>query len=337
MPASHAFSPKEFTCWIIADGDCGISGIHASNMYQLDVDSIGYPSLNVTQALDVRSGVGKTFKDEDFFQDNTIRVVELSLSGTLHNDTGHNLLVKNICNQEGSGDVSLASGFVGSKQLYGTGNDKENAVSSLTVVLKSSDHTNQRSLEFPGMVVTNFSITADSGTEGGRYKFSATLQSGVKPDLNESSTVPGNSTYANTTNCLFSTSSGHKINNTSVVMNSFTATVDHPAVFSGASTTGYQSVSRGAECAVTIDTQIKYDGNTKGFVNDFDSQTGTSINSAISTGNCFLVTNAAKYGVQSQSAVFTNAAYSEGDIMMLDLSMKAVDDGSNALIIFDLA
>ena len=75
MPVSHAFSPKEFTCWIIADGDCGISGIHASNMYQLDVDSIGYPSLNVTQALDVRSGVGKTFKDEDFFQDNTMRVV----------------------------------------------------------------------------------------------------------------------------------------------------------------------------------------------------------------------------------------------------------------------
>ena len=336
MAVAHSFSPKEFTCWIISDAtNAGDTGIHASNMYQLDVDSVGYPSLNVTQALDVRSGVGRTLKDEDFFQDNTMRVVELSLAGTLHNDTGHNLLVKNICNQEGSGDVSLASGHVGAKQLYGAA--VENDVSSLTVVIKSSDHTNQKSLEFPGMVVTNFSISADAGTEGGRYKFSATLQSGKKPDLAEASTAAGNNAYANTTQCLLSTSSGHKINNTSVVLNSFTAVVDHPAVFSGVTTTGYQTVGRGAECAVTIDTQVKYDGNTKGLVDDFDTQTGTTLSSAISTGNCFLITNAAKYGVQSQSAALTNVAYSEGDVMMLDCSLKAVDDGTNALIIFDLA
>ena len=119
MAVSHSFSPKEFTCWIISDAtNAGTSGIHAANMHQLDVDSVGYPSLNVTQALDVRSGVGRTFKDEDFFQDNTMRVVELGISGTMHNDTGHNMLVKNICNQEGSGDISLASGHVGGKQLY---------------------------------------------------------------------------------------------------------------------------------------------------------------------------------------------------------------------------
>ena len=262
MAVAHAFSPKEFQVFIISDAtNAGSTGIHASNMHQLDIDSVGFPTLNVTQALDVRSGVGRTLKDEDFFQDNTMRVTELSLSGTLHNDTGHNLLVKNICNQEGSGDVSLASGHTGSQQQYGAA--VENAVSSLTVVIKSSDHSNQRSLEMAGMIVTNFSITADAGTEGGRYKFSATLQSGVKPDLNESSVAAGNNLYANTTMCLLSSSSGHKINNTSVVMNSFTTTVDHPAVFAGVSSTGYQTVGRGAECAVTHECQIKYDVNTK--------------------------------------------------------------------------
>ena len=74
---AHAFSPKEFTCWIISDAtNAGASGIHASNMHQLDVDSVSYPSLNVVQTLDVRNGVGRTFKDEDFFQDNNLRVVE---------------------------------------------------------------------------------------------------------------------------------------------------------------------------------------------------------------------------------------------------------------------
>ena len=57
----HAFSPKEFQVWIASDNtDAGASGIHASNMYQLDVDSVGMPTLNVNQVLDVRSGVGRT-------------------------------------------------------------------------------------------------------------------------------------------------------------------------------------------------------------------------------------------------------------------------------------
>ena len=57
--------------------------------------------------------------------------------------------------------------------------------------------------------------------------------------------------------------------NTDVVMQSFTATIDSPAVFSGVTSTGYELVTRGAETAVTVDTQVKYDGNTKGFINSF--------------------------------------------------------------------
>ena len=36
-------------------------------------------------------------------------------------------------------------------------------------------------------------------------------------------------------------------------------------------------------------------------------------------------------------AVWTNVALSEGDIMMLDCSLKAVDDGSTALVTFDFS
>ena len=108
--ASHAFSPKEFQVWIASDSStAGTSGISATDMYQLDVDSVGMPTLNVNQILDVRSGVGRTLKDEDVFQDNTLRVVELSISGVMHNDTGHKLLLQNICNDV-SGDATVAAG-----------------------------------------------------------------------------------------------------------------------------------------------------------------------------------------------------------------------------------
>ena len=66
--SAHTFSPKEFRCFVISDAtNAGATGIHSSNMQQLDVDSISFPSLNVTQSMDVKSGVGATFKDEDFF------------------------------------------------------------------------------------------------------------------------------------------------------------------------------------------------------------------------------------------------------------------------------
>jgi len=330
MPVvGHAFSPKEFQVWIASDDtNAGASGIHASNMYQLDVDSVGMPSLNVNQVLDVRSGVGRTLKDEDVFQDNILRVVELSISGTIHNDAGHKLLLQNICNYV-SGDIEVASNFAPDSQLYGSA--VNNSASSLTLIIKSSDHNNQTSLEMPGMVVTNFVLSADSTTEGGRYKFSATLQSGVKPDLAEASTTPGSNIYANTTDCFLSSGSGIKVFNTDVILQNFTATIDSPAVFTGFSSTGYQQVSRGAEIAVTAETTVKYDGNTKGFINSFDTQT-TSLD-----GNMFVITNNNAFGLNMQNGVLTNVAYNEGDIMMLDVAMKAVDDGTDALISFDVS
>ena len=321
--AGQAFSPKEYTVWIISDAtNAGATGAHASNMYQLDVDSVGFPSLNVNQSLDVRSGAGRILKDEDFFQDNVLRVIEVSLSGTMHNDAGHELLIQNICNSVAS-DPIIATAHSGASQVYGV--SVANAASSLRIGIKASDHTNQKSLELPGMVVTNFTLSADSGTEGGRYKFSATLQSGTAPDLAEAVIDIGTNEYANSTASFMSNASAIKVYNTEVVMNSFSLSIDHPAVFSGAKSSGYEVISRGAECAVTVETQVKYDTNTKGFLSAFDEQ------SAYTAGNMFEIVNNNAYGVNIENGVLTNVAYSEGDILMLDCSIKAIDAGATVL------
>ena len=328
---AHAFSPKEFKCFVISDAtNAGASGIHASNMYQLDVDSVSYPSLNVSQTVDVRSGVGATLKDEDFFQDNKMRVVELNLSGTLHDDVGHRMLLANICGAAQADDTNqtIASGHKIVAQKYGAA--VTNNASSLTVVIQPSDVSNQTGLEFSGMIVTNFSISADAGTEGGRYKFSATLQSGKVPDL-ASTAAAGSTVYANTTTTTLASASGVKVFALDAVLNSFTTTIDYPAVFTGITSTGYEVVSRGAECSVTHDCQIKYDGNTKGLVNSFDTQT------AALAENMFIITNNGNYGIDTANGVLTNVAYSEGDIMMLDVSIKAVDDGTDELLLVDLS
>ena len=327
MAVAQAFSPKEWRVGIVSDAsNAGDTGI-ATTMNQLDVDSIGFPTLNVNQKLDVRSGASRTFKDEDFFQDNVMRAVEISLSGTLHNDAGHKLLAQNICNDV-SGDIAVASGFAAASQVYGAA--VTNAASSLTLVMQPSDISNQQGMEFFGCVVTSFAISAEAGTDGGQYKWSATLMTGKKPDL-ASTAEPTITAYANTTIPKLSSSSAHEVFDKSVVMSSFTTAIESPAVFTGVTSTGYQVVSRGAEIAVTADVQVKYDENTKGFISSFDTQ------SAHRAGDMFVILNNNAFGVAMENGVFTDVALSEGDLMMLDCSIKAVDIGSGNLVEFDVS
>ena len=338
MATGIAFSPKEYSCWIANETAAGTSALHASSMYQLDVDSVGYPSLNVNQVVDVKTGLGRTLKDEDFFQDNKLRVTELSLSGTLHNDAGHLALLRNACTSN-SGDITVATGYQPPTVKYGSSNTTSG--DTFTIVIKAVDPTvaagvaldDNRNFVFAGCVCTNFAISSDMGTEGGRYKWTATVQTGYVPSLNDTTArnAIGSNNYANSTDTTLASTSGHLVLNDSVVMSSFTCTIDNPAVFVGATSNGFDVVNRGSEISVTVDTQVKLDDNTKTFVNAFDTQ------SAASGTDSFKVVNSANFGLEMENAVLTNVAMSEGDIMMLDCSLKAVDDGTDPLITIDVA
>lgn len=325
--SAKVFSPKEWKVAVVSDAtNAGATGI-GSTMLQLDVDSVGMPSLNPNQVLDVRSGAGRTFKDEDFFQDNVLRVSEITLSGTLHSDAGHKQLLQNITNNSSAQNAVVDENHTGTDQKYGDA--VTNDCSSLTLVMQPSDVSNQRGLEFFGCVVTSFAISADAGEEGGRYKFSATLQTGKKPDL-ASTATPTITPYANTDIPKLSNGSGVKTMGKEVVLNSFTSTIEHPAVFSGFSTDGYEVVGRGAEISVVTEAQVKYDANTKTMINDYDTQTGAN------TSDSFVIVNNNAFGINIDNAIYTNVALSEGDMMMLDVSLKSVDNGTNPLITVDL-
>ena len=44
MASNIAFSPKEWEVWVLGESALGTPVTHASNMYQLDDDSISMPS-----------------------------------------------------------------------------------------------------------------------------------------------------------------------------------------------------------------------------------------------------------------------------------------------------
>ena len=327
------FSPKDYSCWVIAEGTAGTSAAAGSGMFSLNVDSVSYPSLNVNQALDVRTG-GRFLRDDDFYQDNKLRTVELSLSGVWHNDVGHKALLQNICAHTNTAtDITLASTYSPPEVVYGTAySDAE--CRTLTIVIAAPDLTspaNSTHMIFPGCLVSNFTMSADTGSDSGRYKWSAPLVSGTVPILDNAGSI-GGSKYSNSTDCFFHTSSAHLVKGLEVVMNNFTVTLDNPVIGVGAKSTGYEQMVRGTEFSCTFDTQIKYDANTKGLVSSFDSQ------SAATAADLFQFTNDAAYGIDIDNGVLTNVAYSEGDIMMLDVSGKASRDAADGnIIVFESA
>ena len=118
----------------------------------------------------------------------------------------------------------------------------------------------------------------------------------------------------------------------STILSSFSVTIDSPAVYTGVAATGYAAFARGAELAVTCAAQVKYDSVTRPLINNFNTQT------AHDAADFFTMTQATATdcSIAIGAGVITNAALSEGEVMMVDFEGKAVNVGNN-IIAFDLA
>tara|TARA_Y100000004_G_C8957882_1_gene431688 strand:+ start:54 stop:1067 length:1014 start_codon:yes stop_codon:yes gene_type:complete len=334
MASNIAFSPKEFTVLIRPQTEWGETEA-GEDMFQLDVDSISMPSLGLNQSIEVRNTAGRTFTDEDFFQDNKMTVREMTFAGNFHTDSAHKYPFLNLSNQATSNDnvpfaaghqpaslgngVSIAAGTMASHHLF-------------TIVIAAPETTNAKHMLFHNCVCTNFQISADVGTDGGRYKYSATFSTGGNyQSLASTTAVAPSSPYSNTTNVTMGgiNASSLRVADINATLNSFTVNIDFPAVWAGAGSLGFETVNRAQECSITFDAQVKYDNLTDSLINTFDAQ------AAAVDGDGLKIVNSANFDIQINDYVLTNVALSEGDLMMVDISGKAVDDGAEALISLD--
>ena len=306
-----------------------------TDMYQLDVDSISMPSLGLTQSLDVRTSAGRTFSDEDFFQDKVLSVREMTFSGNFHTDSAHKYPFLNLSNQATSNDlvpfaaghqpatlgngVSISAGTMASHHLF-------------TVAIASPDTTGGKNMLFHNCICTNFTISGDTGTDGGRYKYNVTFSTGGNyQSLADTTSVAPSASYLNTTNVTMGgiNASTLKVADIAATLSSFTVSVDFPAIWTGAGSLGFETVNRAQECSITFDAQVKYDDLTDTLINTFDTQ------SAAVDGVGLNIVNSANFDIAINDYILTNVAMSEGDIMMLDISGKSVDDGTEALLSLD--
>jgi len=337
--AYAAFSPKGFKAWVIEETVTGNnlgaldSPAITSGLLQLDVDSVAYPSIAPNQNVDVRTSVGRVAHKNDFFQDDVIRATEVSLSGTYHNDTGHILLMQSACGvalQSTVADVAIPTASTTVSGKYG----ESEANKTFTLVLAPPDTTDGYNIVMVGCLCTNFTISADTGTEGGIYKWSATISTGMKPITNNTTAEAG-AAYTSAPISINTLTGATTVNSiASTVLSSFSVSVDSPAVYSGFLANGYHTYGRAPELAVTADVQVKYDSVTRPLLNNFNTQASIGVDEA----DMLTLTQATAHNcsIAIGAGVLTNAALSEGDIMMMDVSIKAVNVGNN-IIAFNLA
>ena len=330
--STAAHSPKEFQ-FLIAEQDVFGTFETSNDMHALDVDSVGTPSLNPTQVLDVRNG-SRVLQKEDFFQDVRASVKEISVSGTATLNA-LDMLLENITGEAETSASSIYS-FASNQATTSVGIGSTGQTGTLlSIVIKSAFGTNA-DLAFKDCVCTSLTLSGDTGTEGGRIKFSATFQTG--------STVEDLTDAATTADTGFAASENRFMTNfvaayrqiygvADLVMSSFSLTLENPAVFSGVTSAGYEVISRSGEFSVTLDATIKYDDKTEDLFEKFNNQTQEG-----ATGSQATLLNhqsglaADNFGISIPKTILTNVAFNEGDVMMLDVSVKGVGDGSNPLV-----
>ena len=332
--ASYSSSAFKFA---IAEQDAfGTVTAAGGNAYHaLDVDSISSPSLNLNQALDVRSG-SRVLQTTDFFHTKVGAIAEISVSGTATTNA-LDILLENIMG-EAEGSASGVYSFLSnaSAQSVGSG-DSSQAGTLISIVMISP--ISAMDLGFKDCVVTALSLSGDAGTEGGRIKFSATFKTGSAVDATQTTSVGAVDTAftaASENYTMNSWTAGYRelVGVADLVMSSFTLNLTNDANFLGLVSTGFETISRAGEFSATLDATVKYDDKVQAFFENFQDQvTGASEGATLLNNDSSLTDGA--FGISMPASVMTNVAFNEQAMMMMDVSVKAIGAGvgsSTALV-----
>ena len=333
--ANEVFSPRDFKAYVIEEDTPGTTPTFNANtalLHQLDVDSVAFPSLSPNQVTAVRSRGGRVLHADDFFQDNEIRAIEVSLSGTFRADKGIHMLMQSVTgmdlNETSIGNIIMPTTPTGQSGAYGdTTSDGDNKTFSL--ILAPPDYTGGFNVIMKGCLCTSFSINADMTADGGLYKFEATISSGQNPETNNTDipdiTAGSGIGNAGSLITLTTLASSQIFAVASPVISSFGFTVESPAIYTGFSSSGYHSYARGNEFTVSANATVKYDSATKGLYNSLNTQTEDT------ASNAFVLTQSPSTdcSISLPAGFLTDVTFNEGDAMMLDVAIQGVNVGNN--------
>ena len=334
----QAFSPKQFQLAMQGEAVIGTADIDG-NMNLVNIDSIEMPNFNLTQVLEARSGSdGRVADSADVLIDEKGVTKEITFSGVF-DTTIAPILLKNVLGGAtvSTDVVTVPYNYQPDELQTGVGGDATKTLTFAVVNPTTNDGSSDenRSIIFPGCVITSLSISGDMANESGRLRFTATARTGylssydqANPNAASAFTAYGSSYYS-----LATLSAGVKrtiAGAADSVIQSFSLNIENPAEFVGQSTNGNPDaiVRAVPEASVTLDATVKYDSNTADYFSSFKA--GTEVVSNVA--NHATIADATSFGFIGSYGRITSVAYNEANAMMLDVSTKFFASGSNPLI-----
>jgi hypothetical protein len=257
-------------------------------------------------------------------------VKEISVSGTATME-GLDLLLSHLT-LDASVPYTINSNIATSSYGVGTADQTSNQI--LSIVMKSP--ASNSDLAFKDCFLTSLSLSGDAGTEGGRVKFSATFQSGTKPASGELTIASISADQAITGNDYFMSSwdADDRIiaGVANAVLSSFNLTIENPIAFSGITSTGYEVATRSGEVSASASFSCLYDNNFLDMFERFNTTqaSGSSTGATLCNHQADLADG--NFGFSFPRSIITSVGFNEGNAMMLDIEVKALGSGSNALV-----
>ena len=259
----------------------------------------------------------------------------MTVSGTATTE-GLDILLANITGEDSSsasGVYSVLSNAATSTLTSATANQTGEQL--LSIVYKSAYGTNA-DLSFKDCFCTNLVISGSADAEGGRVKFSATFKTGSLATSLADATTTIDTAITSNDYFMSAWDADDRIvaGVANVIVSSFSLNITNDVVFTGITSTGFESATRSGEISATADFTLMYDSNTSGLFQTFNNQTAGASQGATLMNHQSALANG-NIGFKFTGTALTSVGFSEGSLMMLDCSVKALGSGigsSTALV-----
>lgn len=333
---SSFFTSKELQIGVGLDAST-VGAAFGGTYTAIESDSVTMPTFNDIK-IERRAGAGSGIMTAttDMFHYGKGATIEGSVSGFL-TDELIDILFPNVLGVAESSNSYTVDGTTNANVNF-EHNETSALTKTLTFAYKKAGGLDD-SLKVAGCVVTSLTISGDPNEDGGRMKFDLSYISRTPKAIAGTFDTGAATIGAYSSNYVFlSDYSNHcKIDNSNVLLKSFSMTVENPVVFGGfggnATAGAPQTYIRSIpEMSITVNPVVKYDTNVDQLWEDMrGSGDGTQAETLASPA--FEMADNATYSsgnkaIRITDGTVTECSWDEGDYLGLNVVIKARGDDS---------
>lgn len=334
MASTNVHAASDFRVAIANETTFGTANTTQGEFYELHITDNAQVDWGGLIRESVKRSNGKRVKDnKDVFVQTAGGTYTVSVSGVLTDNTADLLLygaIQDLVSEAATTPFQKIFELDASTTQPDFGG---NGGKFYTMLL--SNPASGENIQLKSMVISSLAINGSAGDAGGRATFTATFFTGFPPTY--AATATASSWVAPTTDYyIFQQASAKTINGAAMVVNSFSFSVENGATRVGFDSSGHPetyALGLGDGYAVTGEMSVKYDANSKDFVDTFIA------NPTAGSAEHAVIMEFGSSGADGHLKFDVNALYTGNSLdfgneagVFVSLPFEGVDDGTNEAI-----